>query len=289
VQFQNVLSLEEREAENLLIPQEPAYLQLIEQAIDVGLHVPTPPPVLIPEEPLTPAEAYTLVTQVQPVLPPIAIVILPQVQQQQPPPTQMADRFNGNPPNIFNGSRKQSVTFLCQFNLFKGLNETHVIMTNSYFHTIFILSYIKGPNIDDWVVEQVDALNEKTTRAQNCLDRIDEALWNDFNTAFTTTFTDTAKKQVAHQKLMALKMYKDNIDSYIATFRSLVKAAGYDCNAKGTMHLFAQGLRPELLKEILYSNNIPDTIDNWEKQACKEIKKNALRETMLHPNRMHYK
>jgi hypothetical protein len=154
---------------------------------------------------------------------------------------------------------------------------------------MFDLSYIKGPNVDDWVAEQVDALNEKTTRAQNCLDRTDEVLWNDFNTAFTTAFTDTAKEQVTHQKLMALKICKDNIDSYITTFGSPVKVAGYNCNAKGTMHLFAQELRPELLRAILYSNNIPDTIDNWEKQAYKEIKKNALRKTMLHPNRTHYK
>jgi hypothetical protein len=127
---------------------------------------------------------------------------------------------------------------------------------------MFVLSYIKGPNIDDWVADQVEILNEKTTRVQNPIDRADKVLWNDFNTAFTTAFTDTAKEQVAHQKLMALKMYKDDVDSYIATFGNLVKAAGYDHNTKGTMHLFAQGLRPELLRAILYSNNIPDTIDN---------------------------
>jgi hypothetical protein len=104
---------------------------------------------------------------------------------------------------------------------------------------MFVLSYIKGPNIDDWVTDQVEILNEKTTRAQNPILRTDEALWNDFNTAFTTAFTDTAKEQVAYQKLMALKMYKDDIDSYIATFGNLVKAAGYDYNTKGTIHLFA--------------------------------------------------
>jgi hypothetical protein len=173
--------------------------------------------------------------------------------------------------------------------LFKGLNEAHAIMTNPYYRTMFVLSYIKGPNVDDWVAEQVEALNEKVNRQQNPILWTDEQLWNDFNTKFTADFTDTAKEQVAHQKLMALKMFKDDIDSYIATFGALVKAAGYDCNAKETMHLFAQGLRLELLRAILYSNTIPDTIENWEKQACEEIKKNALRDTMLHPNKAHYR
>jgi hypothetical protein len=107
-QFQHVLSLEERESENPLTPQEPAYLQLIEQAVDTGLHIPTPPPALTPEELHTSSRAHTPIAQIQPVLPPIAIVV-PLVQQ---PPAQMANRFNGNPPSIFNGSRKQSATFL---------------------------------------------------------------------------------------------------------------------------------------------------------------------------------
>jgi hypothetical protein len=112
VQFQNIISLEEREPENPLMPQEPVYLQLIEQAVDAGLHIPTPPPALTPEELLTPSGAHTPVAQIQPVLPPIAIVVPPPVQQPQQPPAQMADRFYSNPPNIFNGSRKQSTIFL---------------------------------------------------------------------------------------------------------------------------------------------------------------------------------
>jgi hypothetical protein len=80
---------------------------------------------------------------------------------------------------------------------------------------------------------------------------------------------------------MALKMYQNDIDNYIATFENLVRDAGYDRTAKGTMHLFAQGLHPPILKEILYHGAIPDTIDEWQKSAREEIKKQAFRETML--------
>ena len=80
---------------------------------------------------------------------------------------------------------------------------------------------------------------------------------------------------------MALKMYKNEIDNYIATFENLVRDAGYDCTSTGTVYLFAQGLNPQILKDILYSNTIPTTMDEWQKAAHKKIKKQAFRETML--------
>jgi len=61
---------------------------------------------------------------------------------------------------------------------------------------------------------------------------------------------------------MALKMYKDDLDMYISTFDHLCKQANYDCTAEGTMHIFAWGLKPELLQAILYGQGaIPNTID----------------------------
>ena len=84
-------------------------------------------------------------------------------------------------------------------------------------------------------------------------------------------------------------MYKSDIDSYIATFENLVREAGYNRNAKGTVHLFAQGLRPNLLNTLLYLPVIPETMDKWQEKACNEIKKNAYRETLLPSSKHHYK
>ena len=88
---------------------------------------------------------------------------------------------------------------------------------------------------------------------------------------------------------MALKMYRNDIDSYISTFDTLVVEARYNCNAKGTVHLFAQGLLPNLLKSLLYAPIIPITMDDWQTKVQEEVKNNALRETMLHPSKYHYK
>jgi len=83
---------------------------------------------------------------------------------------------------------------------------------------------------------------------------------------------------------MALKMYRDDLDTYISTFNNLCKQANYDCTAEGTMHIFAQGLKPELLKAILYGQGtIPNTIIQWEDAARDEMKKHTYRQTMLNP------
>jgi hypothetical protein len=120
-------------------------------------------------------------------------------------------------------------------------------MTVPYFRAMYMLSLMNGPNINNWAHAQVTMLRDRSTHAQNPILRADEQHWNDFKNAFERTFTDIAKEQTATQKLMALKMHKSNIDTYISTFENLVREAGYNCDAKGTVHLFAQGLCPDLL------------------------------------------
>ena len=126
-----------------------------------------------------------------------------------------------------------------QFNLLWGLNEMHKIMTVPYFRAMYALSLMCGPHINDWVNDRVTILRESSTRQQNPIPRADKQHWNDLKTAFESAYTDTTKVPTATQKLMALKMYKSNIDSYITTFENLVREAGYNRDAKGTVHLFA--------------------------------------------------
>jgi hypothetical protein len=126
-----------------------------------------------------------------------------------------------------------------QFNLLWGLNKIHEIITVLYFRAMYALSLMNGPNIDDWAHAQVTTLRERSTCAQNPIPRADEQHWNDFKNAFECAFTDIAKEQTAMQKLMALKMHKSDINTYISIFKNLVREAGYNCDAKGTVHLFA--------------------------------------------------
>jgi hypothetical protein len=53
-QLQHRLDIQDREPENPLTPDQPAYLQLVEQAIEAGLNVPPPPPLAHSVHPLAP-------------------------------------------------------------------------------------------------------------------------------------------------------------------------------------------------------------------------------------------
>ena len=176
-----------------------------------------------------------------------------------------------------------------QFNVLWGLNETNELFTNPYFRAMYALSLMNGPNIDDWAHKQVQTLRTRSQRAQNPIPRTEEQHWDDFKQAFESAWTDTAKEQTAVQKLMALKMYKNDIDTYISTFENLASEAGYNRDAKGTIHLFAQGLQANLLRTLLYLPTIPQTMDDWQRTARDEVKNNTFRETMLNPHKHHYK
>jgi len=194
----------------------------------------------------------------------------------------------GDKPEIFTGNRTQSDTFLQQFNLWRGLNENHEVMDSPYFRTMNALSLIKGPLVQTWVNSQVNSLREKTTRAQNQIGRDQEVLWTDFVTAFETAFTHTTKEQDARKKLKALKMYKDNLDLYIATFKQVAEEAGYAEDAAATIHMFANGLEPKLLMKILNRENPPETFPQWETAARTELQKRARIEGFFEPHKAHY-
>src|SRR6266849_739396 len=103
--------------------------------------------------------------------------------------------------------------------------------------------------------------------------RDENVLWTDFTTAFETAFTDTTKVQQAYNKLMHLKMYKDDLDLYVATFKELASQAGFAKDAGLTIHLFAYGLKPALLDEVLRNNPILTTMDQWTAAARQEQQK----------------
>jgi hypothetical protein len=62
---------------------------------------------------------------------------------------------------------------------------------------------------------------------------------------------DSNKKQWAYEKLKEHKMVNDDMDTYIASFKNLVKQAGWSRNDTRTMDLFQAELKHELKKAIL--------------------------------------
>jgi hypothetical protein len=66
----------------------------------------------------------------------------------------------------------------------------------------------------------------------------DETLWQEFESTFKGAWTDTSKKQNAYDQLIKLTMIRWDIDTYIATFKHLALAAGWEQDAEGTIMKF---------------------------------------------------
>jgi hypothetical protein len=56
-----------------------------------------------------------------------------------------------SPPNIFDGTRDKVDSFLQAFGLYRAINRWHITMREPYNQIMMMLSYMKGPKINDWV------------------------------------------------------------------------------------------------------------------------------------------
>jgi hypothetical protein len=110
-------------------------------------------------------------------------------------------------------------------------------------HSLTVLSYIKGPLVENWVNTQDEELERHTDPTKpGSVRKNNEILWQEFEASFKGAWTDTTKVQSAYSQLMYLKMKDLDIDTYNATFARLANAAGWEADTKGTIDLYWSGL-----------------------------------------------
>jgi Retrotransposon gag protein/Zinc knuckle len=185
--------------------------------------------------------------------------------------------LQGTAPTIFTGERSLSETFIRDFKIYKIMNPLANIMKQPYAHVATALSLIRGPKVDDWVDEQLKELEQKVRTTS----RSDETLWTEFEAAFTTAFTDTAKKEDAYQKLKHLKMKDELVDDYITAFNSLAAKAGWELSNAGTIDTFHSRLQPGTLNAIMNRDVWPDTMPQWQQAARDEMRKYLAKKAIL--------
>ena len=117
--------------------------------------------------------------------------------------------LRGHPPEIFDGDRTKAKKFMKEFTLWKLCNLNNEALSIPFSRVALCLSYIKGPNVDDWVSATTDDVYEKVhgragRPATHQLD--DEDLWNEFAQEFVNAFADTAAAEHAYQELTELQM-----------------------------------------------------------------------------------
>jgi hypothetical protein len=154
------------------------------------------------------------------------------------------------------------------------LNRNNDSINIPFFRVLTALLYIKGPLVEDWVNAQDEELERRTDSTRPGSIREDnESLWREFETAFKAAWTDTTKVQSVYSQLMKLQMKDLDIDTYNATFAQLVNAAGWEADAKGTIDCYRSRLREAIQRRIINWDSMPDTMEEWQNVAQKEVLK----------------
>jgi hypothetical protein len=83
-------------------------------------------------------------------------------------------------------------------------------------------------------------------------------------------------------------MRGNDFNSYAATFKYLVKQAGFALTADATIHLFALGLNPKLQTAIIAQDHEPTTMDDWITAIQTEMCKAAKLQTFNQPGAKKY-
>jgi hypothetical protein len=158
-----------------------------------------------------------------------------------------AEPLKGMIPQIFEGNRKDTERFMQQFGAYRFLNRHNSTFTNKAEMVVYALTFIKGPQVNDWAYDMADQLSIKVegnpitgdppTHAEG-----DQALWDWFAQSFRDTFTDSTKKQDAYSRLTKMELNMDNVDTSITLFKQLIREAGWGPHGEGTIKLFQDTL-----------------------------------------------
>jgi len=89
---------------------------------------------------------------------------------------QPTGKFVGDPPMVFDGTRKNTQMFTNQWDLYWGVNNDNPLLANPYRRAMFFLTYIKGSLVNEWVVTVSRWLNRQI---QGGIPTMDERLWGE--------------------------------------------------------------------------------------------------------------
>ena len=176
--------------------------------------------------------------------------------------------LKGKAPDIFNGDRTKSKSFISDLNIYFTLNRNKPDVRNCYSRTLIALSFIKGPTVINWVETQFAKIKDQLRHLCGN-DEYDELLWDQFEERFKKAFVSSTIKESAVVKMENLKMKGDRLDEYIAEHTTLVAELEWDHDEEISSQTFRKGLPPPLAKRVIEMEGMPVSLTMWIKQTQK--------------------
>jgi len=175
-------------------------------------------------------------------------------------------KFVGNPPMIFDRTRRNMQMFTNQWDLYWGVNNDNTLLANPYCRAMFFLTYIKGMLVNEWVVTVSRWLN---CQIQGGIPTTNERLWGEVVQSFTQRFANNMEKEEAQAQLRrGIKMKDGDIDAYIVQFEELAQMAGYRLDEPQTIDTFTARLPLNLYLKT-FELDQPRTYQQWREVVVK--------------------
>ena len=153
------------------------------------------------------------------------------------------------------------------------LNSETDVMTQAFSRAMLFLTYIKGPNVQEWVGSQVGWLGRRLMTGGR---KTDEHLYDSVLDSFNMAFTDTMSLQKAKAEFQTIKMEGGDLDTYIARFERLARIAGYNLQDQLVLDKFGSGLTSGLYIAIVNGPNEPRNWTEWTRAGQKYQQKYLL-------------
>jgi hypothetical protein len=164
-------------------------------------------------------------------------------------------------PKIFDGTYAESRVFFASMQLYL----LQINARNLSQRVIITLNHIRGERVDRWVASKMRWLGT-VSNDPNLLQGQD--IWSVFKEDFLKEFVYPAERAKARKEIENIKMEGIELDAYIHNFRALAHRAQYNLNALYTIHLFLQGLPPDLVR-CCFNRDKLSTFDDWVSAARK--------------------
>ena len=173
---------------------------------------------------------------------------------------------------IFDGDRSKAEAFLLEWTIYRLLNGEQDIMRQAFSRVMLFLTFIKGPDVQEWSNMQVGWLGSRILAGAG---RNEEHLYDEVMDSFKTVFTDMMSLQKAKAEFRTIKMEKGELDTYIAKFERLARLAGYSLQDQMVLDRFGSSLNPGLYASII-NNTDPRNWLDWTRAAMKYQQKYLL-------------
>src|SRR5882757_9038348 len=160
-------------------------------------------------------------------------------------------------PAFFTGANSEVHTFIKDCSIYMRVKSD--LFQDNDSRIAFILSYCRGPAINDWTIMINEHIESGSYLAPNDHRELLELIRKQFG--------DVDEEVTAQQEIEKIKQGTDTVEKYVVKFRMLQYRTGYD--QKALIAIFRRGIHDKLLDRIYNMVDMPTSLEQWFEMAIR--------------------